>query len=53
MYLVVIDNKFSNEKVISIISRASKEVKLKATHVEADSKRKRTMLTFSKDSLCN
>ena len=51
--LVVIDHKFSNEKVMSIISRASKELKLKATHVETDSKRKRTMLTFSKESLRN
>jgi ubiquinone/menaquinone biosynthesis C-methylase UbiE len=51
--LVVIDHKLSNEKVISIISRASKELKLKTTHVETDSKRKRRMLTFSKESLRN
>lgn len=51
--LVVIENKFSNEKVVSIISRASKELKLTLTPIKAHSKRKRTMLTFSKESTRN
>ena len=47
--LVIIDHKFSNEKIASIISRASKELRFTSTAVKLGSKRKRIMLTFSKE----
>jgi ubiquinone/menaquinone biosynthesis C-methylase UbiE len=47
--LSIIDHKFDNDKVVSIIGHASINLKLRRTGGKEDGKKKETMLIFSKE----